>query len=490
MKILRVVQVASIGALSLFLLSQGACKEEPIPIPPATPQTTDSGVVSVWQTNSTGSLQLVELPQKLALDTSTKADLTVAINEEIEYQSMEGFGASITGSSAFVIQEHLSENEQKILLQDLFNTETGIGLSFIRLTIGASDFSLSDFTYNDLPSGQSDIDQDGFDLSREDERLVPLLQKIIAINPAIKIMGSPWSAPAWMKETNALKNGGTLRTDYMDSYATYFIEYIKAMESRNIPIHSITVQNEPLYAAPYISLEMSSSQQRDFIRDHLGPKLAANNLSTKIIIYDHNWDNTTYPIDVLSDPEANKYIEGTAFHCYAGDVSAMSDVHRKYPNAGLYFTECSGGDFSPDYATNLSWNTQNLLVGATRNWSKTVLFWNMALDQNHGPKNGGCQDCRGVVTVNSSSGQVTKNVEYALLGHVSKFVKPGAKRIETPDTRSNGVSQVAFKNQDGSITIIAMNHNNASTMVRFENTKSTFVQDLSPGSLYTFHIKE
>jgi glucosylceramidase len=222
----------------------------------------------------------------------------------------------------------------------------------------------------------------------------------------------------------------------------------------------------------------------------LGPKLAANNLTTKIILYDHNWDDTNYPLDVLSDATAKNYIEGTAFHCYAGDVSAMSQVHNAYPDAGIYFTECSGGDFSPDYSTNLSWNTRNLLVGATRNWSKTVLFWNLALDQNHGPRNGGCQDCRGVVTINSVSKAITKNEEYVLLGHIAKFVEQGAKRIETPNTSGQDISQVAFKNPDGTIAIIAFNHKSETQKVQFKNGDNAFNYEIEGGMLVTFIIED
>lgn len=477
-----------------LLLLQSSCGNDDIPIPPTQPanpmdSTATEGKVAVWRSNKDGLIRLAKEPENLEYETITDFDVNIEIDESVEYQSMEGFGAALTGSSAYVIQNHLEAAERNQLLEDLFNPETGIGISFIRLTIGASDFSLSDYTYNDLPIGQLDNNQNGFDLSAEDQDLIPLLQKILTINPDIKIMATPWSPPAWMKDNNSVQNGGHLRANLQDSYATYFVKYIQEMAARNIPIHVITVQNEPLYAATYMSMEMTAEEQKVFIRDHLGPKLTANNLTTKIVLYDHNWDEPTYPLDILNDATAKSYVEGTAFHCYAGDVSAMSQVHNAHPDAGIYFTECSGGDFSPNYSTNLSWNTENLLVGASRNWSKTVLFWNLALDQNHGPRNGGCQDCRGVVTINSISKAITKNEEYVLLGHIAKFVKQGAKRIKTPSTRSQDISQVAFKNPDGTIAIVAFNHSSQVRKVQIKNGENAFNYEMEGGMLVTFLIE-
>lgn len=490
MSIKRIYPLLCILLLASLYILQVGCGEEEIPIPTNTGKDTTEGKVAVWRSDKEGLLKIAREPELLPYETTTEFDLSVAIDDTKEYQAMEGFGASLTGSSAYVIQSHLEEAEQDQLLEELFDAEQGIGISFIRLTIGASDFSLSNFTYNDLDVNETDPDQNNFDLSVEDEYLVPLLQKIMAINPDLKIMASPWSAPAWMKENKNLNSGGHLKSDLQESYALYFVKYIQAMAERNIPIHAITIQNEPLYAAPYISMEMSAEEQRIFIRDHLGSQFEANAITTKIILYDHNWDVVDYPLHILDDAAAKQYVAGTAFHCYAGDVSAMFELHTAHPGMGIYFTECSGGDFAPDYAANLSWNTENLIVGASRNWSKTVLFWNLALDQNHGPKNGGCDDCRGVVTINSATNTVTKNEEYVLLGHISKFVRPGARRIETPSTRGQGISQVAFKNPDGTIAIIAFNHDSKRKTVQFEYNQNTFHYPIAGGMLTTFLIEE
>jgi len=489
------IKIYSLLLSTLCLIIILGCSDNTIPIPPKDTNPMEEepeleGVVAVWRSDKDGGLKLAKEANDLSYDLSAvEADVNIAIDADTEYQVMEGFGASLTGSSAFVINTHLDEVEQDELLRDLFDPEIGIGISYIRLTIGASDFSLSDYSYNDLGAGQSDVPQNGFDLSVEDEHLVPILQKILAINPELRIMATPWSAPAWMKSNDNLDNGGRLKGLFQESYATYFVKYIKAMADRNIPIHAITVQNEPLYAAPYVSMEMSSEEQNLFIRDFLGPKFEVDGIDTKIILYDHNWDDIDYSLDILEDANTKKYVSGTAFHCYAGEVEVMAEVHNRHPDAGIYFTECSGGDFAPDYSDNLSWNTDNLIVGATRNWSKTVLFWNLALDQNHGPKNGGCDNCRGVVTVNTNGSAIVKNEEYVLLGHIAKFVRPGAVRIKTPDTRGQDISQVAFKNTDGSIAIIAYNHRTIAQNVQFQYGEERFTYSIDGGMLVTFVIK-
>jgi glucosylceramidase len=205
---------------------------------------------------------------------------------------------------------------------------------------------------------------------------------------------------------------------------------------------------------------MQADEQKNFIKDHLGPKFLAAGIDSKIIIYDHNWDNTDYAISILSDPETKSFIAGSAFHAYAGNVSAMSTVHNASLDKGLYFTEISGGGWATDFSANLMWYMENIFIGTTRNWSKTALLWNLALNQYNGPKNNGCSDCRGVITITDVNGFVTKNEEYYSLAHFSKFVRPGAVRISSivPQTLSN-IGVVAFLNPDGSKALIVCNYN-------------------------------
>lgn len=480
-------------SLSLVLLQSVGCgKDDDILIPdvpieddePMEPMV--EGRVAVWTTNNNGTILLSRQTQLLPFEAGQSGGISLSLDSTLGLQTIEGFGAALTGSSAFVLKEHLTDNARTNLLRELFTPEDGIGISFLRLTVGASDFSTADYTYNDLPGGGADPDQSEFSLDRDREHLIAVLREIIEIRPDLKIMATPWSAPAWMKTNGDMRNGGQLRTDLYTSYAAYFVAYLEGMAAEGIPIHAISVQNEPLLSSGYPTMEMAAEQQRIFIRDHLGPALAAAGLTTKVIIYDHNWDVTSYALDILNDPAAKSFIAGTGFHCYAGDVSAMTSVRDAHPDRGIYFTECSGGDFSPDFGNNLAWNSENLLVGATRNWAKTVLFWNLALNENAGPQNGGCTNCRGVVTINAGSGVVSRNVEYYLLGHSAKFVQPGAVRLQTASLRGQGISQVAFLNPDRTRVLLAYNHNSQEARLRVSEGELSFLHAIPSGSLVTF----
>lgn len=382
----------------------------------------------------------------------------IKIDTAITYQTIDGFGAALTGSSAIVLQR-LSADSRRKILETLFSKETGIGISVLRITMGASDFSAFDFTYDDMPSGQTDFSLEHFNLNRDTVDVIPVLKEILEINPDIYIMATPWSPPAWMKTNKNLK-GGKLRTDCYEVYAQYFVRYIKAMNQKGINIRAVTPQNEPLFfTANYPCMEMQSGEQANFIKNALGPAFRAAQLDTKIIIYDHNWDNTNYAVSILNDADASQYISGSAFHAYAGDVSAMSTVHNAHPDKQLYFTEISGGAWATDFASNLMWNMNNIFMGSTKNWSSMALLWNLALDENYSPQNNGCNNCRGVVTV-YQSGTVTRNEEFYSIAHFSKAVLPGAVRIKTLLPASiTGINAVAFLNSDHSKAIVIANDN-------------------------------
>lgn len=384
----------------------------------------------------------------------------ISVDTSILYQQIDGFGAALTGSSAHLLNRHLIPEMKSLTLNDLFDPEQGIGISYLRVSMGASDFSLSDFTYDDLPAGETDFALEQFTLARDLEDVVPVLQEILAINPDIRVMGTPWSPPAWMK-TNSSMKGGKLREDCYSVYADYFVKYIQSMKDLGISISEVTPQNEPLYfTANYPCMEMQPAEQADFIKTHLGPKFVAAGLETRIIIYDHNWDNINYAISILDDSQAASFISGSAFHAYAGNVAAMSSVHLAHPEKDLYFTEISGGKWATDFSANLLWYMENIFIGTTANWSKTALLWNLALNQEDGPQNNGCSNCRGVITINDVSGYITKNEEYYAIAHFSKIVRPGAKRtgISIPQNLSSGIEAIAFLNIDGSKALIACNY--------------------------------
>jgi glucosylceramidase len=449
--------------LGVSLIS-GMCtqNEDPKPGPPVQPKTI--GTADVWLTTGDQTSLLAE--QKINLTEAVDvADIT--IDSTVLYQEMEGFGAALTGSSAYLINRKMSTPARNALLNDLFHPENGIGISYLRMTIGASDFSLSDYTYNDLPAGQTDFSLANFSIAKDEEDVVPVFQQILNIHSSLKIMGSPWSAPAWMKTNGNLK-GGKLKTDAYNTYAHYFVKYIQEYKQNGIDIDAVTPQNEPLhFTANYPCMEMQSNEQLVFVRDNLGPAFATAGIDAKIIAYDHNWDNTSYAISILNDPSASAYLVGSAFHAYAGNVSAMSVVHNAHPTKGLYFTEVSGGAWATNFSDNLMWNMTNIFMGSTKNWSKVVLLWNLALDENHGPKNNGCQDCRGVVTINSATGSVTKNVEYYSIAHFSKFISPGAVRISSVFSEPMAdIDHVAFLNKDGSKAVVIQNSGTSAKTVR------------------------
>lgn len=453
---IRITLSLSCLMLSGWLAGCGSGDDFPDPGPPKPKD--EIGKASVWLTTGNESRRLTKETDISITETSETSLPLVTLDPDEKLQEIEGFGAALTGSSAYLINRKMTQSQRRALLEDLFDPDKGIGISYLRMTIGASDFSLSDYTYNDIPAGTTDFDLEHFTIEKDKEDVVPVFKEILAIAPDLRIMGSPWSAPAWMKTNGSLK-GGKLKTEAYDVYARYFTKYIQAYEDEGITVDAVTPQNEPLhFTANYPCMEMQAAEQLVFVRDHLGPALRSEGLSTRIIAYDHNWDNTQYALTVLGDADAREYLAGSAFHAYAGNVSAMGVVHNAYPEMGLYFTEISGGEWATNFSDNLQWNMSNIFIGTTRNWSKTALLWNLALDENNGPKNNGCDNCRGVVTIQSSNGAVSRNVEYYSIGHFSKFVRPGAYRISsTAFAPSTSLEHVAFINPDGRKVIVVSN---------------------------------
>lgn len=468
----------------LLVLTLSGCSGKDNPDPQQPPVV--AGKASVYLTKGDKS-KLFAKEADLTIKTTTPVTFPViGLDTSNRFQEIEGYGAALTGSSAYIMKTALSEGARQTVLNDLFNPATGIGISYLRLTIGASDFSLTDFTYNDLPAGQTDFDLQQFSLAQDMNDVVPVMKEILQINPSIKLMGSPWSPPAWMKTNGNLK-GGKLRLDCYDVYADYFVKYIQAMKDQGIVIDAITPQNEPLYfTAGYPCMEMQPSEQLEFIKNSLGPRFESEGINTKIILYDHNWDNPQYPITILNDPSAAGFIAGSAFHAYAGDVSAMSTVHMAHPDKGLYFTEISGGAWAGDFSDNLMWNMRNIFIGTARNWTKTALLWNLALNEDFGPQNNGCSNCRGVITINSGNGLVTKNEEYYSIAHFSKFVRPGAVRISTtiPQTLPD-IGAVGFQNSDGSKVFIACNYGNDDKTITVSQGKNNFSYTVAAKSVAT-----
>jgi len=436
----------------------------------------DEGDVSVWLT--TGNKLALLSKQKSINFHVESADVIIQVNPDEKYQSIEGFGAALTGSSAYLIMQTLNETNREALLNELFDPDSGIGISNLRITIGASDFSLSSYSYCDEPGIEH------FSVPFTDQRdLIPLLKRIREISPGVRIVASPWSPPAWMKISNSM-NGGSLKQANFTDYSSYLVMYLQAYARAGIPVNAITIQNEPLYQTKsYPTMYMSWEDENAFIRDYFGPQLADSLIDTQIWIYDHNWDNYQYPINILNDPVTRNYVEGAAFHAYAGEVSAMSLVHDAYPGKGLYFTEISGGGWSTDFWSNVRWFTSAIFMGTVKNWSKNAILWNLALDASDGPKNGGCQNCRGVVTIDGQT--ITRNEEYYALAHFSRFVRPGAYRIGvTP--QSGNLDWVGFMNSDGTKVLTVVNTSSTFTRIYVKSPSGNFPYGLQGDALVTF----
>jgi glucosylceramidase len=442
--------------------------------------------VSVWETKADQSQLLAPQAGATFNTGSGSASQTITINPSTTYQSMTGFGASFTDSSAWLVANSPLRNQ---IMTKLFDPANGIGLDFLRQPIGASDFSRSLFSYDDMPSGQTDPTLANFSIAHDNAYILPVLKQALSLNPNITIMATPWSPPGWMKSSGSMI-GGSLNSGDYQVLADYLTKFIQAYDAAGVPIALITTQNEPEYSpSNYPGATLTASQEASLIGNNLGPDLQKAGLSTKIIAYDHNWNDTTFPETVLGDPTAGPYTAGVAWHCYAGAPSAQTTVHNAYPNKDTYFTECSGTQASNPantFADSLDWQTENLIIDATRNWAKTVATWNMALDPSGGPSMN-CTTCTGVVTVDNSAGTATYNAEYYVLGQASKFVKPGAVRIDSNTFGSGNLEDVAFRNPDGSDALIALNADtaNAHTFNVDENGQY-FTYTLPAGAVATF----
>ncbi|MFP7492416.1 glycoside hydrolase family 30 beta sandwich domain-containing protein [Terribacillus saccharophilus] len=420
---------------------------------------------------------------------------TIYIDKQTAYQEMEGFGAAMTGSSAYLLQHELTDQAREALFQDLF-TKSGIHLSYLRHTIGASDYSVDDFgnprsyTYADQ-EGPAEDPLQHFSTA-PDQTVINMLKQTKENNPKLGLMGTPWTAPPWLKYGEHTWNGSYL--DYTDErtykiYADYFVRYLQAYQSEGLEIDLLSVQNEPLFAtAAYPSMTMSAQEQQYFIQNFLGPKMREAGLQTSILGYDHNWENSSeYAETVLEG--AYDYTAGTAFHCYAGNPEAADNLQLDHPEKGIYFTECSGGAWGEDFGDNLSWLMDQVIIGATKHYAKTVLLWNLALDESGGPTNGGCNNCRGVITVDSQTGDVTKNVEYYALGHLSKFVQPEAVRIASTDLPQ--LSTVAFYDEEAEeIILLAANTRKSAQTFQLADGNQYLQYTIPSQSAVTFTWKD
>ena len=443
----------------------------------------DAGDVQVWLSTSDGTNQLSR-QSDLEFSTLRAAEpATIAVDPGKRYQEIVGFGAALTDASAILLH-HLPDAARTAVLTELFGRKSGgLGLSFTRLTIGASDFSTIDYSFDDQPKGAKDPGLSAFSIAPNQVDVLPVLKEALTINPDLKVMASPWSAPAWMKTSDSLIKG-SLSPDAYPAYAQYFRRYLDAYAAEGVPIYALTIQNEPHFEPDtYPGMRVAPESRAAFIGGYLGPLLVRSHPGVRILDWDHNWDEPQSPLTVLADPTAAPYIAGVAWHCYAGEPTAQGQVHDAHPNKETWFTECSGGDWVA--AKDALVSSAGTLVETMRYWSKGALLWNLALDENHGPHLGGCDNCRGVVTIDSKTGAITRTSDYYALGHLSRFVAPGASRIEA-GIEPKGVNTVAFRNRDGSIVVVVVNRADERRAVSVREGLRGFTYNLPPGAVATF----
>jgi glucosylceramidase len=425
---------------------------------------------------------------------------TITVDPSQRFQRMEGFGASMTDSSAYLIARSPFRDQ---IMRDLFDTDDGIGLSYLRQPMGASDFVKGNhYTYDDQPTGDTDFGMEDFSVRHDEKQILPLLRQARSLNENLKVMGTPWSPPAWFKTPETLVGGRFIDDQrYYDAYTKYFVKFVQAYKRAGVPVDAVTLQNEPQNRFPfrYPGMDFRDPEEARLIKS-VGPAFQQAGIDTKILGYDHNWSlhpndvglpgaNPNYARDLLNDPEAKRWLDGTAFHCYSGDPSAQSELHDLHPDRGIYFTECSGiesGDPATTFPDTLHWHSRFLTIGATRNWAKNVITWNAALDPEGGPHKGGCDTCTGVVTIDPKTGKWTRAADYYVLGHVTKFVKPGAVRIGS--TVDGNIWDVAFRNPDGSTVVLVNNDDWGTGSQRFNLRMGSqaLSYDLPAGAVATF----
>jgi glucosylceramidase len=443
-----------------------------------------AGDVQVWLTTSDGGKALTrQADVDFSRNSAKRSPDAVNVDPGKRYQEIVGFGAALTDASAILIH-NLPASQRDALLKELFGRENdGLGFSFTRLTMGASDFSTHHYSFDDQPKGAKDPELKSFSIEPNRADMLPVIKAALAVNPDLKVMASPWSAPGWMKSSDSLIQGSLLPAAY-PAYADYFRRYIEAYAAEGVPIYALTIQNEPHFEpTDYPGMRVNPQSRAAFIGGWLGPLLTRTHPDVRILDWDHNWDEPQSPLTVLADPTAAHYVTGVAWHCYNGTPPAQGVVHDAHPDKETWFTECSGGDWVA--AKDALVSSAVTLVETVRYWSKGALLWNLALDGKHGPHLGGCDNCRGVVTIDSASGAITRTVDYYALGHLSRFVTPGAVRIEAGQDPKD-LNTVAFRNKDGSTVVVAVNRAQGTRTMTVREGQKTFTYDLPVGGVATF----
>ncbi|MET9438454.1 ricin-type beta-trefoil lectin domain protein [Streptomyces sp. NPDC006551] len=411
----------------------------------------------------------------------------ITVDENTRYQTFTGGGASFTDTAAWLMKGSgaLSAATRDATMRKLFSPTEGIGLSFVRNPMGGSDLARYGYTYDDLPAGQTDPTLSKFSIAHDLQDVLPLTRQAAQLNPSLTLVASPWTAPAWMKDSGQL-NGGWLKAEHYGTYADYFVKYLQAWRDQGVPVDYVTAQNEPTCCSDYPSMSWNASGLAYFTKNELLPELQAAGLPTKVLAHDWNWDTyDAYAAQTVNDAAVRSHpnFGGVAWHGYGGNVAKQTEIHHQYPQLDAFQTEHSGGTWIANQQREDMMN----IIDYTRNWAKSVTKWSLAVDQNRGPHNGGCGTCDGLITVHngdSRHGQVDYTVEYYTMGHLTKFVRPGAHRIAS--TADSAVPNVAWRNTDGSKALIAYNDSTSARTMTVEWGGRHFTYSLPGKTSATF----
>jgi glucosylceramidase len=415
----------------------------------------------------------------------------ITVDENTRFQQFVGGGASFTDTAAWLMNSSgaLSAATRADTMQKLFSPTAGIGVGFLRNPMGASDLARFNYSYDDLPAGQTDPGLARFSIAHDLADVVPLTRQARSLNPNLKVMAVPWSAPAWMKDNQNFINQGFLQSQYYGAYAQYFVKTIQGYQAQGVPIDYVSAQNEPTCCGPgtsYASMNWNGSGLDFFTASNLYPAFRAAGITTKVLVLDYNWGNYNDIGSVpLGDPAVRNdpLFGGIGWHGYGGDVGLQTTIHNQFPAVSAFDTEHSGGT----WIANQQQEDMHNIVDYTRNWGRTVTKWSLAVDQNMGPHSGGCGVCTGLITVHngdSRSGQVDYTIEYYTMGHLTKFVRPGAFRIAS--TANAAVPNVAWINPDGSKALVAYNDTSSAQTVRVNWGGQSFAYSLPTKTSATF----
>ncbi len=444
-----------------------------------------SGHVAVWLTTADRRQLLALQSQGPKLHKADPQPKTIVVDDRQTFQTVDGFGFTMTGGSAQLLHR-MDPTQRHALLKKIFGRGPGEdGVSYLRVSLGSSDMNDHVFTYDDMPAGETDPGLKHFTLAEDETDLIPVLKEVLGLSPGLQILASPWSAPSWMK-TNDAPKGGSLKPALYRVYAAYLLRYLQGMEAQGVPIAALTLQNEPLNPKNTPSMVMEASEEDAFLRDALGPALQRAGFRTRVVLFDHNCNHPDYPITILNDPKARPFADGSGFHLYEGDISALSEVHDAFPEKNLYFTEQMVIEEKRDGVLRpVADPVSRIVIGAMRNWSRTVLLWNLAADPSFGPHtaDGGCPVCQGAITLDRN--QVTRNIAFYTIAHASRFVPPGSIRIASTQPGPE-LANVAWRTPQGGHVLLVTNTSKAAQSLTVGIGTQEFSAGLPPGSVGTF----